>query len=219
MTVKRIIVAQRVKSFRREKRLTQEQFAIELGVSPQAISKWEREECYPDITFLPTLADALGCTVNDLIDLFFIIFSVFFKAFGNFLQYDLALFTLCGNLRQATVFKKVRENLFLVFFFGIHNGIILFDQLKKRLIKNVSVEGIDHIKLRTRAVNNSCRLHFFEVIADGSRGEGELAGDLFYVGIFLKQNIKNFETCLVGKKLQKGEFFFHATTSFPFSCI
>lgn len=65
MTVKRIIVAQRVKSFRREKRLTQEQFAIELGVSPQAISKWEREECYPDITFLPILAETLGCTVND----------------------------------------------------------------------------------------------------------------------------------------------------------
>lgn len=65
MTIKRIIVSQKVKSFRRENRLTQEQFAIGLGVSAQAISKWEREECYPDITFLPTLADALGCTVND----------------------------------------------------------------------------------------------------------------------------------------------------------
>ena len=65
MTVKRIIVSQKIRSFRRENRLTQEQFAIGLGVSAQAISKWEREECYPDITFLPTLADVLGCTVND----------------------------------------------------------------------------------------------------------------------------------------------------------
>ena len=65
MTVKRIIVSQKVKSFRRENRLTQEQFASALGLSPQTISKWEREECYPDITFLPTLADTLGCTVND----------------------------------------------------------------------------------------------------------------------------------------------------------
>ena len=65
MTIKRIIVSQKVKSFRRENRLTQEQFAIGLGVSAQAISKWEREECYPDITFLPTLAEVLGCTVND----------------------------------------------------------------------------------------------------------------------------------------------------------
>ena len=65
MTIKRIIVSQKIKSFRRENRLTQEQFATGLGVSAQAISKWEREECYPDITFLPTLAEVLGCTVND----------------------------------------------------------------------------------------------------------------------------------------------------------
>ena len=65
MTIKRIIVSQKIKSFRRERRLTQEQFATSLGLSPQAISKWEREECYPDITFLPTLAETLGCTVDD----------------------------------------------------------------------------------------------------------------------------------------------------------
>ena len=68
MTIKRIIVAQRVKNFRLEKRLTQEQFALSLGLSPQAISKWEREECYPDITVLPILAETLGCTVNDFFE-------------------------------------------------------------------------------------------------------------------------------------------------------
>ena len=65
MTTKRIIVSQKIKSFRYENRLTQEQFATSLGLSPQAISKWEREECYPDITVLPILAETLGCTVND----------------------------------------------------------------------------------------------------------------------------------------------------------
>ena len=63
--MKKIIVSQKIKSFRYENRLTQEQFATSLGLSPQAISKWEREECYPDITFLPILAETLGCTVND----------------------------------------------------------------------------------------------------------------------------------------------------------
>ena len=65
MSMKKVIVSQKVKTFRRENRLTQEQFAAGLGLSPQTISKWEREECYPDITFLPILADVLGCTVND----------------------------------------------------------------------------------------------------------------------------------------------------------
>ena len=63
--MKKIIVSQKIKTFRYENRLTQEQFATSLGLSPQAISKWEREECYPDITFLPILAETLGCTVND----------------------------------------------------------------------------------------------------------------------------------------------------------
>ena len=63
--MKKIIVSQKIKSFRYENRLTQEQFATSLGLSPQAISKWEREECYPDITFLPILAETLGCTVDD----------------------------------------------------------------------------------------------------------------------------------------------------------
>ncbi|MBR5120286.1 MAG: helix-turn-helix transcriptional regulator, partial [Clostridia bacterium] len=40
MTTKRIIVSQKIKSFRYENRLTQEQFATSLGLSPQAISKW-----------------------------------------------------------------------------------------------------------------------------------------------------------------------------------
>ena len=51
MSMKKVIVSQKVKTFRRENRLTQEQFAAGLGLSPQTISKWEREECYPDITF------------------------------------------------------------------------------------------------------------------------------------------------------------------------
>ena len=63
--MKKIIVSQKIKEFRRENGLTQEDFGKRLGVSGQAISKWEREECYPDITFLPSLADTLGCTVND----------------------------------------------------------------------------------------------------------------------------------------------------------
>ena len=54
-----------IKAYRRRHKLTQAQFGDALGVSPQAVSKWERQECYPDITFLPDLAALLGCTVND----------------------------------------------------------------------------------------------------------------------------------------------------------
>ncbi len=66
--MKRIIISEKIKEYRRQNGLTQEEFGKLLGVSAQAISKWEREECYPDITFLPELAALLSCNVNDFFD-------------------------------------------------------------------------------------------------------------------------------------------------------
>ena len=62
---KKITVAEKIKDFRKLNTLNQDDFAHLIGVSRQAISKWEREECYPDITLLPTLAALLGCEIND----------------------------------------------------------------------------------------------------------------------------------------------------------
>jgi DNA-binding XRE family transcriptional regulator len=63
--MKQIVIADKIKTYRRTHGLTQAEFAQLLGVSPQAISKWERCECYPDITMLPELAALLSCSVND----------------------------------------------------------------------------------------------------------------------------------------------------------
>ncbi len=51
---------------RKEKGLTQEQLANELGISYQAVSKWENELSSPDISALPLLADIFGVTVDAL---------------------------------------------------------------------------------------------------------------------------------------------------------
>ena len=63
--MKKVMISDMIKAYRRRHKLTQAQFGDIIGVSPQAVSKWERQECYPDITFLPDLAALLGCTVND----------------------------------------------------------------------------------------------------------------------------------------------------------
>ena len=64
----KITVAEKIMEFRHRNNLTQGEFGKLLGISAQAISKWEREVCYPDITILPDLAETLGCTVNDFFE-------------------------------------------------------------------------------------------------------------------------------------------------------
>lgn len=63
--MKRIIIAEKLINYRKEKRLTQKEIARLLGVTHQAISKWERYENYPDIIFLPSIARLLNCTIDD----------------------------------------------------------------------------------------------------------------------------------------------------------
>ena len=63
--MKKVIISAKLKSYRYERNITQRQLADVLGISPQAISKWERDECCPDIALLPLIADAIGCTVDD----------------------------------------------------------------------------------------------------------------------------------------------------------
>ena len=64
----KIVVAEKIIEFRQKNNLTQGEFGKLLGISAQAISKWEREICYPDITILPDLARVLGCSVNDFFE-------------------------------------------------------------------------------------------------------------------------------------------------------
>lgn len=57
----------RISDCRREKKLTQDELADKLGVSPQAVSKWENDVCCPDIMLLPRLAAILGVSVDSLL--------------------------------------------------------------------------------------------------------------------------------------------------------
>ena len=56
-----------IKRIRLERNLTQEEIANHIGVSAQSVSKWERGEGYPDIELLPSLANYLGISVDDLL--------------------------------------------------------------------------------------------------------------------------------------------------------
>lgn len=52
--------------YRKKLGLTQEELAQQLDITNQAVSKWESEQCCPDIMLLPRLADIFGITVDEL---------------------------------------------------------------------------------------------------------------------------------------------------------
>ena len=62
-------IGKRLRQLRRERELTQEEVANHLGISFQAISKWERGEGYPDITLLPLIANYFSVSVDWLLDM------------------------------------------------------------------------------------------------------------------------------------------------------
>lgn len=60
-------LGKKIISLRKSKGMTQEQLAAALGVSTPAVSKWETDSSYPDITLLCPLARALGTNVDTLL--------------------------------------------------------------------------------------------------------------------------------------------------------
>ena len=60
------ILSTRIAALRRAAGYTQEQLAARLGVSFQAVSKWENAQSCPDIMLLPALADIFGVSIDSL---------------------------------------------------------------------------------------------------------------------------------------------------------
>ena len=63
----KLTIAENIREHRRNLKLSQECLADRLGVSFQAVSKWERGETYPDLELLPAIASFFHITVDELI--------------------------------------------------------------------------------------------------------------------------------------------------------
>ena len=61
--------AEILRALRKDRGLTQENLAEIFGVSPQAVSRWENETSYPDITQLPHIAAFFETSVDELLGL------------------------------------------------------------------------------------------------------------------------------------------------------
>ena len=62
-----IRIGECILNYRKEHGLTQSEFGELLGVSTQAVSKWERELCYPDIFLLPDISNLIGVSIDEML--------------------------------------------------------------------------------------------------------------------------------------------------------
>ena len=60
-------IGSRIAKYRKAKGMTQEELANQLGVSSQAVSKWENDASCPDISLLPRLCHTLGISTDALL--------------------------------------------------------------------------------------------------------------------------------------------------------
>lgn len=63
----KITLGENIRTLRNRDNITQEQLAEALEVSPQAVSRWENEATFPDISVLPVLANYFGVTTDYLL--------------------------------------------------------------------------------------------------------------------------------------------------------
>lgn len=62
-----IQIGEVIRTLRLQNNVTQEDLANQLGVSTQAVSRWENGACYPDLEFIPGIASYFGVSTDLLL--------------------------------------------------------------------------------------------------------------------------------------------------------
>ncbi len=63
----KIRIGEKIRLLRKKNDVTQDRLAEHLGVTPQAVSRWESGVCYPDMNALPAIADYFSVSMDELL--------------------------------------------------------------------------------------------------------------------------------------------------------
>ena len=129
-----------IKSQRKVLGITQSQLADDIGVSPQAVSKWERGENLPDVTLLPLLARLLGTTVESILNR------------GDPQQKEdeeLDVVNILENMQDFLKLNTLQKDGFVESFIKMVDYDIYLDEMMPYLGANHKIKLLEHI-LKTR---------------------------------------------------------------------
>lgn len=112
------ILNKSIREIRKAKGFTQEQLADAVGVSPQAVSKWESTSC-PDATLLPSIADFLGVTIDELFGKSLKQKNIYEQVMEHLMKFDKTTertheifelcYALCQSMCNSTKFYSLEE--------------------------------------------------------------------------------------------------------------
>lgn len=134
-------LGQRIAALRTAKNIRQNELAERLGVSSQAVSKWENDISCPDISILPALAAELGVTVDELLS-------------GESREPEVRLMSdeECKKKADSTILRivvdssagdRVRVNLPMQLIkMGLEIGMTLSDVTENETFKNIDIAQV-----------------------------------------------------------------------------
>lgn len=134
-------LGQRIAALRTAKNIRQNELAERLGVSSQAVSKWENDISCPDISILPALSAELGVTVDELLS-------------GESREPEVRLMSdeECKKKADSTILRivvdssagdRVRVNLPMQLVkMGLEIGMTLSDVTENETFKNIDIAKV-----------------------------------------------------------------------------
>jgi transcriptional regulator with XRE-family HTH domain len=137
-----VSVGNQIANLRKQKGLTQEELAEKVGVSAQAISKWENGHTLPETILLPILAELFNCSIDTIL-MRFAAQDTAFRDFVNtagstFAELALQLYKKMKDKFAFTIDYKKEWHLFDQVFNG--GSAIFNDPNKEDFIIRLDVE-------------------------------------------------------------------------------